>query len=97
MKQNKDLWQRILAAFKAVRKHHAPGAENLAAPTGFATRVAARASAARRERTLALWRRWSLRTAVGSTCLFLVAVIYVTATRDPGTILPVPSFDLPSP
>ena len=28
---------------------------------------------------------------------FLIALIYVTATRDPGTILPVPAFELPSP
>ena len=97
MDRNRDPWQRVLAAFKAVRDRCAPGPEDLMPPTGFATRVAARASAARRERTLALWRRWSLRTAVGSTCLFLLAVLYVSATRDPGTILPVPSFDLPSP
>lgn len=97
MDHNKDPWQRVLAAFKAVRSRHASETENLAPPLGFATRVAARASVARRERMLTLWRRWSLRTAVGSTCLFLLAVLYVTATRDPGTILPVPSIELPTP
>jgi len=96
MNPNRDRWQRVLAAFKAVRADASSSEKSLTPPPGFVTRVAARASAARRERSLALWRRWSLRAAMGSTCLCLIAVFYAVATQDGGQILPIPSFDLPS-
>ena len=100
MTEPSDRWQKLLAALKAARgsaSDSGDAAGSLQPPPGFATRIAARAAAERRDRSLALWRRWSLRFAVGSTCLFLVAALYAVVTKDTGSLLPLPALDLPSP
>ncbi len=97
-----DRWQRVARA--AADACRVDAEADLAPPHGFVTRVAARGAELRRERTLALWRRWSLRAALGSACLCAVAVFYAVAVdgvegvergERAEVILPVPEFQLP--
>jgi len=90
-----DSWQKLTTAFKATRLRHGTAADPQA-PTGFATRIAARVAAGRRAQALALWRRWSLCFAIGSTCLFFLAALFATATPDSTQIVPLPHLSTPA-
>ena len=95
MKTNADRWQRFVDALKSTKALTPPQGEQLAPPQGFAVRVAARAAHVRREQLVTLWRRWSLRAAIASTCLFLVAALFTSGSSDSPSMLPVPAIEFP--
>ena len=88
-------WEKVSAALRAAGVAERPPGEDLSAPAGFATRVAARhRSDCRADGTgLLLWRRWSL---VGAACatLLLGAGLLVKPTSPPARqFIPVPTLE----
>jgi len=94
VKTEDQKWQRLLEARKAGGVQANDDAD-LTPPPGFATRIAAQVSAARHSEALKLWRRWSFYGAVGSACVLVLALAYSALTPDAGSLLPIPTFELP--
>ena len=93
-----EAWPRIA---EAARHSQSGEAGDEAAPYGFATRVASRWRELREDTIFRAWQRWSLRTACGTTALFVAVAMFHLRSAPVASadeiLLPIPAVEIPAP
>ncbi len=92
------LWNKVASALRVARATVENSVERTPEPPfGFQTRVIALAREARREKALALWRRWTLRTACFSVVVFGMALFQSLRSQTQDDLMQVPVLEFPQP
>lgn len=92
------LWNKVASALRVARASVENPVERASAPPfGFQTRVIAVAREARKKQALALWRRWSLRTACCTAAVFGMALFQTLRSQPQDVLIRVPGLEFPQP